>query len=163
MHLPLRSQVNGKRLLGQPDAGVDMQFNFFDLIAHVTNTRRLGAGTIVGSGMLRTVTPRADLPSSERRAIEQLEEGAPRTPFLHFGDWIRIEMEDANGRSVFGAIELWCARKRSNSGNASLLRAAPSRYAARIELAKIYLNIALLLLFCFSRAERDLHHTRTGA
>ena len=125
VHLPLRSQVNGKRL-GQPDAGVDMQFNFFDLIAHVTNTRRLGAGTIVGSGTVANRDPtRGSSCLAERRTIEQLEEGAPRTPFLHFGDWIRIgDWKTPTAAPCLAPSSNGCARKRSNSGNASLLQPA---------------------------------------
>jgi len=105
VHLPLRSAINGARF-GEPDAGVDMTFSFHDLIAHVTRTRRLGAGTIIGSGTVSNYD--RSLGSSclaERRTLEQLEHGAPRTPFLRFGDRVRIEMVDDAGRSIFGAID----------------------------------------------------------
>jgi fumarylacetoacetate (FAA) hydrolase len=103
--LPLRSQVNGK-LLGAPDAGVDMTFEFPALIAHCARTRRLGAGTIVGSG---TVSNRDRSHGSsclaERRMLEAIEQGTSVTPFLKFGDRVRIEMLDAAGASIFGAMD----------------------------------------------------------
>ena len=105
VHLPLVSHVNGL-LLGQPNAGVDMTFSFHDLIAHAARTRRLGAGTIIGSGTVSNYD--RSLGSSclaERRMLELMEHGAPRTPFLRFGDRVRIEMFDAEGRSIFGAID----------------------------------------------------------
>ncbi|MEX2009073.1 MAG: fumarylacetoacetate hydrolase family protein [Dongiaceae bacterium] len=105
LHLALLSHVNGAPF-GRPDAGTDMTFDFPTLIAHAAKTRRLGAGTIVGSG---TVSNRDRATGSsciaERRVLEQLDSGAPTTPFLHFGDRVRIEMLDAEGRSIFGAIE----------------------------------------------------------
>jgi fumarylacetoacetate (FAA) hydrolase len=105
VHLPLRSTINGERF-GEPNAGVDMTFSFHDLIAHVTRTRRLGAGTLIGSGTVSNYD--RSLGSSclaERRTLEQLADGAPRTPFLRFGDRVRIEMLDENGRTIFGAID----------------------------------------------------------
>jgi fumarylacetoacetate (FAA) hydrolase len=105
VHRPLRCLVNGE-LLGAPEAGLDMTFGFHELLAHVTATRRAGAGTILGSG---TVSNRDRTSGSaclaERRTLEQIEHGAPRTPFLRFGDRVRIEMLDRAGKSVFGAIE----------------------------------------------------------
>jgi fumarylacetoacetate (FAA) hydrolase len=103
--LPLVSHVNDRKL-GAPNAGVDMNFDFPRLIAHAAKTRALAAGTIVGSG---TVSNR-DLATgsaclAERRMIETIEKGAPETPFLRFGDRVRIEMRDADGRSIFGAID----------------------------------------------------------
>jgi fumarylacetoacetate (FAA) hydrolase len=105
VHRPLVSHVNGT-LLGQPDAGTDMTFDFPTLIAHVTRTRRLGAGSIIGSGTVSNYD--RSLGSSclaERRMLEQIDGGRPVTPFLHFGDRVRIEMFDAAGRSLFGAID----------------------------------------------------------
>jgi fumarylacetoacetate (FAA) hydrolase len=104
--LPLVSRVRGKPF-GRPNAGVDLTFNFRQLIAHVSRTRKLGAGTIVGSG---TVANRNhdEVGSSciaERRCIETIRDGKAATPFLGFGDTVRIEMRDAGGRSIFGAIE----------------------------------------------------------
>ena len=110
LHLPLVSHVNGARL-GRPDAGTDMTFDFHRLIAHAAETRHLGAGTIVGSGTVANDAARgadSDLGSSclaERRMLETIRHGAPKTPFLRFGDVVRIEMMDANGVSIFGAIE----------------------------------------------------------
>jgi fumarylacetoacetate (FAA) hydrolase len=103
--LPLVSHVNGQ-LFGKPLAGVDMTFDFPQLIAHAAKTRRLGAGTIVGSGTVSNYD--RSLGSSciaERRVLEQLDSGAARTPFLRFGDRVRIEMFDTAGRSIFGAID----------------------------------------------------------
>ena len=103
--LPLLSWVNGEQL-GRPNAGDDLNFDFAALIAHAAMTRELGAGTIVGSG---TVSNRDRAVGSsclaERRMIETIDEGAPKTPFLQFGDTVKIEMLDAGGRSIFGAIE----------------------------------------------------------
>ncbi len=103
--LPLHSFVNEK-LLGSPHAGKDMNFSFPDLIAHAARTRFLAAGTIIGSG---TVSNRdMSVGSSclaERRMLEQLESGAPKTQFLQFGDRVKIEMRDAKGQSIFGAID----------------------------------------------------------
>lgn len=105
VHRPLTSFVNGERL-GAPDAGVDMTFSFHDLIAHATKTRRLGAGAIIGSGTVSNYDrSRGSACLAERRSLEQLEHGAPRTPFLKFGDRVRIEMQDEKGRSIFGAID----------------------------------------------------------
>ncbi|HBZ07288.1 fumarylacetoacetate hydrolase family protein [Massilia sp.] len=105
VHLPLRSTWNG-HLVGQPDAGVDMAFNFPQLIAHLCKTRNACAGSIVGSG---TVSNRdATLGYSciaEQRCLETIADGAPSTPFMRFGDTIRIEMLDEKGKSIFGAID----------------------------------------------------------
>lgn len=104
-HGPVRAWVNGK-LLGEPDAGTDMQFDFPRLIAHAAKTRPLGAGTIVGSG---TVSNRDRKKGAgclfERRAEEIIKGGEAKTPFLKFGDRVRIEMLGPDGKSVFGAID----------------------------------------------------------
>jgi fumarylacetoacetate (FAA) hydrolase len=103
--LPLVSHLNGQ-LFGRPDAGVDMTFDFPRLIEHVTRTRRLGAGAIVGSGTVSNYD--RSLGSSciaERRMLEQVDQGKPSTPFLRFGDRVRIEMFAADGASIFGAID----------------------------------------------------------
>jgi fumarylacetoacetate (FAA) hydrolase len=105
LHLPLVSHVNAQRF-GRPNAGEDMVFSFHDLIAHAARTRNLGPGAIVGSGTVSNKD--RSMGSScvaERRALEQLESGVPVTSFLRFGDVVRIEMLDADGRSIFGAIE----------------------------------------------------------
>ncbi len=105
VHLPLVSRINGQPF-GSPDAGVDMTFDFAQLIAHVTKTRRLGAGAIVGSGTVSNYDrSRGSSCLAERRTLEQLESGAPRTPFLKFGDRVRIEMRDAQGADIFGALD----------------------------------------------------------
>jgi fumarylacetoacetate (FAA) hydrolase len=105
VHRPLTSFINGDRF-GAPHAGEDMTFSFYDLVAHVTKTRRLVAGTIVGSGTVSNYDrSRGSSCLVERRMLEQLEHGASRTPFLRFGDRVRIEMTDAAGRSIFGAID----------------------------------------------------------
>jgi fumarylacetoacetate (FAA) hydrolase len=105
VHLPLVVEVNGGPF-GRPNAGADMTFDFGQLIAHAAKTRRLGAGSIVGSG---TVSNRDRAAGStclaERRMLETLDHGKPMTPFLSFGDRVRIEMKDAAGRSIFGAID----------------------------------------------------------
>jgi fumarylacetoacetate (FAA) hydrolase len=105
VNLPLIVNVNGQPF-GRPNAGVDMTFDFPRLIEHIAKTRAARAGTILGSG---TVSNRdRSLGSAciaERRTLEQLASGKPTTPFLKFGDRVRIEMLDANGRSIFGAID----------------------------------------------------------
>ena len=116
IHLPLRSYINGKKL-GEPDAGVDMTFDFPMLIAHAARTRALSAGTIIGSG---TVSNRGEDGGpgrpvdgggvgysclAEVRCVETIRDGAPKTPFLRRGDQVRIEMLDREGRSIFGAID----------------------------------------------------------
>jgi fumarylacetoacetate (FAA) hydrolase len=105
VHLPLVSHINGQ-LFGQPDAGIDMTFDFAELIAHVTKTRRLGAGAIVGSGTVSNYDrSRGSSCLAERRALEQIEHGKPLTTFLMFGDRVRIEMFGQDGASIFGAID----------------------------------------------------------
>jgi fumarylacetoacetate (FAA) hydrolase len=116
LHLPLLMSVNGKPF-GQANAGVDMTFDFGQLIAHAAKTRPLCAGSIIGSG---TVSNKgkdggAGKPVAaggcgysciaEIRMIETIATGKPATPFLKFGDTVRIEMKDNTGRSIFGAIE----------------------------------------------------------
>ena len=115
VHLPLVSHLNGA-LFGHPNAGVDMTFDFPTLIAHVAKTRELGAGSIVGSG---TVSNKEDggpgRPAAvggvgysciaEQRTVETILAGKPATPFMQFGDRVRIEMLDLAGRSIFGAID----------------------------------------------------------
>jgi fumarylacetoacetate (FAA) hydrolase len=103
--LPLVSHVNGQ-LFGRPEAGVDMTFDFPRLIEHVARTRRLGAGAIVGSGTVSNYDrSRGSSCLAERRMLEQIEHGRATTPFLRFGDRVRIEMFDRDGQSIFGAID----------------------------------------------------------
>lgn len=105
LHLPLLTHINGE-WFGAPEAGVDMHFNFAQLVAHAARTRPLSAGTIVGSGTVANQdTSRGASCFAERRTVETLEHGKPTTPFMDFGDRVRIEMLDAEGRSVFGAID----------------------------------------------------------
>lgn len=105
LHRPIESRINGA-LLGAPNAGVDMTFDFPTLLAHCARTRRLGAGTILGSGTVSNLDRSAGSAClAERRMLETLEQGEPRTPFLRFGDRVRIEMRDREGRSIFGAID----------------------------------------------------------
>ncbi|MBI3453837.1 MAG: fumarylacetoacetate hydrolase family protein [Rhodospirillales bacterium] len=105
VNLPLISQLNGQRF-GSPNAGVDMNFDFPALIAHAARTRTLGAGTVVGSGTVSNRDPQAGSSCiAERRMIETIESGKPATPFMKFGDRVRIEMLDAAGNSIFGAID----------------------------------------------------------
>jgi len=119
--LPLLSTLNG-RLFGKPDAGADMTFDFGTLIAHAARTRPLAAGSIIGSGTVSNkgadggpgkAVGEGGLGYSciaEVRMVETILEGKPRTPFMQPGDTIRIEMKDAKGHSIFGAIEQSVAR-----------------------------------------------------
>lgn len=105
VHLPLLTHINGA-WFGAPEAGVDMQFNFAQLVAHAAKTRPLGAGAIVGSGTIANQdTSKGASCFAEQRTVETLRDGKPSTPFLSFGDVVRIEMLDAEGNSIFGAIE----------------------------------------------------------
>jgi fumarylacetoacetate (FAA) hydrolase len=105
LHRPLLTHINGE-WFGAPEAGVDMQFDFAQLVAHAAKTRPLSAGTIVGSGTVANEdTSLGASCFAEKRTVETLEHGAPRTPFMSFGDIVRIEMLDRDGRSIFGAIE----------------------------------------------------------
>ncbi|MFT3761098.1 MAG: fumarylacetoacetate hydrolase family protein [Pseudoxanthomonas sp.] len=105
LHLPLLTHVNGE-WFGAPEAGVDMQFDFAQLVAHAAKTRPLSAGTIVGSGTIANQdTSKGASCFAEKRTVETLEHGKPLTPFLKFGDVVRIEMLDGQGNSIFGAIE----------------------------------------------------------
>jgi len=104
VHLPLRTWLNGQ-LMGDPNAGPEMHFSFFDLIAHVTQTRALCAGTILGSGTVSNADAARGVSClAERRAREMIDGGAPITPFLKVGDHVEIEMLDADGNSIFGRL-----------------------------------------------------------
>lgn len=93
-------------LFGQPDAGTDMQFNFAQLVAHAAKTRNLVAGTIVGSGTVANQDESAGASClAEKRMLEVIRDGKPTTPFLRYGQRVRIEMFDDAGASLFGAIE----------------------------------------------------------
>jgi fumarylacetoacetate (FAA) hydrolase len=105
VHRPLQVHWNGERV-GAPDAGDDMTFDFGQLIAHVARTRRLGAGSIIGSGTVSNLDrSRGYCCIAEKRSLEMIEHGAARTPFMKYGDRVRIEMVDDVGQSIFGAIE----------------------------------------------------------
>jgi len=105
LHRPLLSWLNGERF-GEPEAGVDMQFDFAQLVAHAARTRPLAAGTLVGSGTVANQDEGVGASClAERRMLEIIATGKPVTPFMSFGDTIRIEMLDAEGASIFGAIE----------------------------------------------------------
>ncbi len=105
VHLPLRSTWNGK-LVGQPNAGVDMVFSFPQLITHLTKTRNARAGTIIGSGTVSNKDASKGYSCiAEIRCLETIANGAAKTAFMKFGDTIKIEMLDANGKSIFGAID----------------------------------------------------------
>jgi hypothetical protein len=105
VHLPITVYINGGPF-GDPDAGVDMTFDFGQLIAHAARTRALVAGSIVGSGTISNVDrSHGSACIAEKRVLETLAGGKPITPFLRFGDRVRIEMRDTEGNSIFGAID----------------------------------------------------------
>ena len=105
VHLPLEVNLNGEQF-GAPDAGVDMTFNFSELVAHAAKSRHLGSGTIIGSGTVSNLDrSKGSCCIAERRMLEILDLGAPQTPFLLYGDRVSIEMHDKEGRSIFGKIE----------------------------------------------------------
>lgn len=116
LHRPLLSWINGQPF-GRPDAGTDMTFDFGRLVAHAAKTRPLCAGSIIGSGTVSNRDPDGGPGRpiaeggcgysclAEIRTVEMLREGRSRTPFLRFGDRVRIEMPDADGHSIFGAID----------------------------------------------------------
>lgn len=105
VHLKLLSSINGE-WFGAPEAGEDMQFDFGQLIAHAAKTRPLTAGTIVGSGTVANQDEaRGASCFAEKRMIEIIRDGKPSTPFMRFGDRVKIDMLDSSGQSIFGAIE----------------------------------------------------------
>ena len=105
LHLPVRATLNGK-LVGQPNAGVDMTFDFGQLIAHAAKTRSLCAGTIIGSGTVSNVDKsKGSCCLAEIRMIETIIDGEAKTPFMRHGDRIQIEAYNALGESVFGQID----------------------------------------------------------
>uniref|UniRef100_UPI00351813E2 fumarylacetoacetate hydrolase family protein n=1 Tax=Marisediminitalea sp. TaxID=2662268 RepID=UPI00351813E2 len=115
VNLPLQTHYNNE-LFGKPNAGVDMTFNFAQLVAHAARTRNLGAGTIIGSGTVSNKQG-TDYGSAivqggvgysciaEVRMIETIRDGKPSTSFMANGDTVRIEMLDDQQQSIFGAIE----------------------------------------------------------
>ncbi|QDZ91619.1 fumarylacetoacetate hydrolase family protein [Shewanella decolorationis] len=105
VHLPLITHLNGE-LFGRPNAGVDMTFNFSQLVSHVAKTRPLGAGAIIGSGTISNYDRSAGSSClAEKRMLEVIADGKASTPFMRFGDTVRIEMLDDNGASIFGSID----------------------------------------------------------
>jgi fumarylacetoacetate (FAA) hydrolase len=127
VHLPLLASINGK-LFGKPNAGSDMTFSFPELVAHAAKTRALGAGSIVGSGTVSNRSHAGPAEPIERggvgytclaeaRTVEAMLTGQPQTPYLRFGDRVRLEMLDAAGHSIFGAIEQDIARYRRATSN----------------------------------------------
>jgi len=110
LHLAMRTWINEK-WFGEAEAGVDMQFSFAELVAHTAKTRPLAAGTIVGSGTIANQdTAKGASCLAEQRTVETLRDGKPSTPFLKFGDRVKIDVTDAKGASVFGAIEQTVAK-----------------------------------------------------
>lgn len=116
LHLPLCVDLNGQPF-GRAEAGEECTFDFGVLIAHLAKTRRIGAGSLIGSGTVSNRDPdgspgrpvgeggRGYSCIAEQRMVETIRTGAPSTPFLKYGDVVRIEARDARGKSVFGAIE----------------------------------------------------------
>jgi fumarylacetoacetate (FAA) hydrolase len=104
VHLRLRTTYRGE-LVGDCDAGPEMHFSFYDLIGHLAKTRGYTAGTILGSGTVSNADRERGISClAERRMIETIEEGAPKTPFMKVGDTVAIEMLGPDGRSLFGRI-----------------------------------------------------------
>lgn len=105
LHRPLVTHLNGE-LFGEPEASEDMQFSFAELLAHAARSRPLCAGTLLGSGTIANQdTNRGASCLAEKRMLEIIESGEARTPFLDFGDHVRIDMTAPDGTSYFGAIE----------------------------------------------------------
>ncbi|PSJ22579.1 2-keto-4-pentenoate hydratase [Halomonas sp. ND22Bw] len=125
VHLPLTVHLNGEKF-GEPEAGPDMIFGFPELVAHAARTRHLAAGAVIGSGTVSN--PDADGGPgkpvvdggvgysclAEVRMVEKILHGESRTPFMHFGDRVRIEMFDREGRSIFGAIDQRVVKHEAN-------------------------------------------------
>ena len=105
LHLTLQSTWNGRKV-GMCDAGAEMTFHFGQLIAHICKTRNVRAGSVIGSGTVSNKDrSRGYSCIAEKRAIETIEDGKPKTAFMKFGDRIRIEAKGKDGQSVFGAID----------------------------------------------------------
>jgi fumarylacetoacetate (FAA) hydrolase len=102
---PILSSINGQPV-GRANTGRDMFFTYPTLIAHAARTRSLGAGTIIGAGAVSNLDPQTGYAClAEKRADEELRDGKATTPWLKFGDRVRIDMLDASGASIFGAID----------------------------------------------------------
>jgi fumarylacetoacetate (FAA) hydrolase len=105
LHLPMRTWIN-EQWFGEAECGVDMQFDFGQLVAHAAKTRPLTAGTVVGSGTIANEdTSKGASCLAEQRTVETLRDGKPSTPFLKFGDRVKIDVTDSAGKSIFGSIE----------------------------------------------------------
>ena len=154
LHLDLESTWNGERV-GLCNAGEEMTFHFGQLIAHLCKTRNARAGSIVGSGTVSNKDwARGYSCIAEKRAIETIEGGAPKTPFMRFGDTIRIEMKDAGGR-----VDL---RRDRAEGRARCRRADERRAAAALKFATVWLVLGAIVFLGFQwqrarGAEGDLH------
>lgn len=104
IHLPMRTWLNGE-WFGEPECGVDMQFDFAELIAHAAKTRPLCAGTILGSGTIANHDmAKGSTCLAEKRVLEVIADGKPTTPFMSFGDDVKIEITDKQGHNIFGTI-----------------------------------------------------------
>lgn len=104
LHLPLLSTLNNV-LVGSPNAGIDMTFDFGQLIEHAAKSRSLMAGTVIGSGTVANQgSPTGSSCLAEVRCLEIIKDGKPSTPFMQFGDRIEIEMKNDEGDSIFGKI-----------------------------------------------------------
>ncbi|PCI73413.1 MAG: 2-keto-4-pentenoate hydratase [Gammaproteobacteria bacterium] len=115
LHLPLVTHLNGD-LFGEPNCGIDMTFDFPTIVAHAAKTRPLGAGAIIGSGTISNVDRSSGSSClAEKRMLEIIESGKPSTPFMQFGDQVRIEMFDEKGLSIFGAIDQSVVEYKPNS------------------------------------------------
>ncbi len=105
VHLPLKVTLNNE-VVGEPNAGADMTFNFSQLIAHAALSRPLCAGTIIGSGTVSNLDrSKGSCCLAEVRMLETINQGKPSTEFMRFGDRVEIEMLDTQGASIFGKID----------------------------------------------------------
>ena len=105
VHLPLITRLNGQRV-GAPDAGIDMTFDFPQLIAHAAKSRSLMAGAVIGGGTVSNQgSPNGSCCLAEVRCLETIANGKPSTPFMKFGDRVEIDMLDASGKTIFGKID----------------------------------------------------------
>jgi fumarylacetoacetate (FAA) hydrolase len=110
LHLPLLVYLN-RRKVGWVNAGVDMTFDFPALVAHAAKTRPLGAGTIIGSGTVSNADQRHGYSCiAEIRMIETINNGVPETPFMQYGDRIELDIQDDEGKSIFGSIDQYVTK-----------------------------------------------------
>jgi fumarylacetoacetate (FAA) hydrolase len=105
VHLEIITHLNGN-LFGSPNAGIDMTFDFAQLVAHAAKSRMLCAGSIIGGGTVSNLDrSKGSSCIAEKRTLETIASGKATTPFMKFGDRVRIEMLDSRKRSIFGSIE----------------------------------------------------------